>query len=352
VESRKVAFIFGGPGHEHEVSCATAKSALPKFNAGFRVCPIFIHKDRKWVVHDGYVDPADAWEIAESLQTMPGLPADVALDEIDARAPDCVFIGLHGEYGEDGTIQAILESRGMPYTGSDADASALAIDKPKVLQLLQDEGISVPDFLELVRALGGKDAKEFIDFHGYPVVILPADSGSSIGVHLVRNQEELDSALNHAWKQSERCMISNYISGQEVSCGLLVTGKTTLIALPPTQILPSSGHDLFDFEAKYTTGETEEITPPRMDGSIIEKIQFTAKRVHQLVGADGYSRVDMIICDGEPYVLEINTLPGLTSTSILPQEASAVSISFSQLLTYICDAVDTSGSNYATAVTD
>lgn len=352
MKQRKIVFLFGGPGSEHDVSCATAESAMPHFADEFVLCPVFVTKDRQWVVSDTFVAPQDCWRLAQALQSKRGAPVDVALEKIEELDPEVVFIGLHGEYGEDGTIQALLEAHGLSYTGSDVEASTLAMDKPKVLQLLQDEGISVPDFLELKRELGGDDAKEFIRFHGYPVVILPSDRGSSVGVSLVYSPERLNAALAYALKQSDRVMISNYIDGREVSCGLLVTQSTTLIALPPTELIPNDSHALFDYEAKYTIGETKEVTPPEMEASVIEKIQATAKRVHHLIGADGYSRVDLIIREGDPYVLEINTLPGLTPTSILPQQAAAEGITFSRLLTYVCDAVDTSGRDYTTAISD
>ncbi len=352
MKSRSIVFVFGGPGHEHDVSCATAQSAMPQFDSSLRICPVFITKDREWVVHDTYVSPDESWGIAQQLQTQSGLPVTIALDYIEELKPEIIFIGLHGEYGEDGTIQALLDARGLSYTGSDAEATALAIDKPKVLQLLQDEGIAVPEFLELDRALKGEDAKQFIAFHSLPVMVLPADGGSSIGVTPVRELASLDAALARAWEASDRIIMTNFIDGREVSCGLLVTGSTTLLALPPTEIEPLVGHDFFDYDAKYTKGATVETTPPNVVPDLLQKIQATAKRVHQLIGADGYSRVDIIIHDDEPYVLEINTLPGLTPTSILPQEANAFSISFSQLLTYICDAVDNTGREYSTAVSD
>lgn len=352
MKSRSILFVFGGPGPEHDISCATAQHAMTQFDSSFRICPVFIHKDRQWVVHSEYVEPEKSWLVASSLISKPGVPVEIALDLIDEHNPDSLFIGLHGEYGEDGTIQALLDARGLSYTGSDAEASTLAMDKPKVLQLLQDEGIAVPDFLELERNLAGRDAEQFCSFHQYPVVVLPADSGSSVGVSLVRNRDELQLAMAKAWKQSDRVMISNYIDGREVSCGLLVTQSTTLVALPPTELIINETHAFFDYVAKYTEGETKEITPPDMEASVIEKIQSIAKRVHQLIGADGYSRVDMIVRNDEPHVLEINTLPGLTPTSILPQQAAVAGISFSQLLTYICDAVDTSGRDYTTVITD
>ncbi|HEY1074743.1 MAG TPA: D-alanine--D-alanine ligase [Patescibacteria group bacterium] len=349
MSEKKVTFLFGGPGSEREVSVATAKSALPSFDDQFRIQPVFITPDRRWVVSENYVAPGEAWDVAMRLMTQSAVPSDIALETIETSSPDVVFIGLHGEYGEDGTVQALLEARGLAYTGSNSEASALAMDKPKVLQILQDEDLLVPEFLEVTPEVTPSDVQAFADFNGYPLVVLPADRGSSVGVTIVKQSEDLDSAIEQARTKSDRVMVTKYIAGQEVSCGLLVTDKNELTALPVTDLNPIEGHDFFDYDAKYLAGECDEVTPSRLPEDVQTNVQEIARKVHQLLGADGYSRVDMIVTPNhEVYVLELNTLPGMTQTSIIPQQAKVHGLSFSELLATICNNIDRSNEDYLT----
>lgn len=348
-----IIFLFGGPGVEREVSVATAKAAMPAFPDDYKIKPVFITPDQKWVVAETYVSPDQAWSVAEGLLSKNGVPEAMALEDIEQTAPSLVFIGLHGEYGEDGVIQAILETRGLPFTGSGAEASALAIDKPKVFQLLQDEGILVPEFLELTPDVPPADIQAFIDFQELPIVVLPADRGSSVGVTIVRDAADLDAAIAAAKQVSERVMLTKYIPGREFSAGVLVTSATEVTPLPPTELIWGAGHDFFDYDAKYRAGETQEVTPPDLPLETIKRLQGLALQVHRLVTADGYSRVDMILdSNNMVYVLEINTLPGLTPTSILPQEAKVHGLSFTQLLAAICQNVDRSDKDYLTLTTE
>lgn len=347
---RTIVFIFGGPGVEHEVSCATAQSCLPHFPSSFMVRPVFITREGKWVVADDYVAPEDAWGVAQALLSQKGQPLDIALDAIEKGNPEVVFIGLHGEFGEDGTLQSLLEARGLAFTGSDAVASALAMNKPAVLELLQSEDIRVPEFLEITATTPLSDIEDFAMFHSYPIVIMPADRGSSVGVHIVRTAEEIPAARSAVESLSDRALVSEYIEGAEFSCGMLVTGTTELTALPPTEIVLKGDHTFWDYDAKYVPGECEEITPPHRPEALIQEMQALARRVHRLVGADGYSRTDMILTkNDELCVLEINTLPGITPTSVIPAQAKAHGLTFAEFLTLLCDNIDTSGSEYLTA---
>ncbi len=350
---KKVVFLFGGLGAEHEVSIATAKAALPTFEDEFELLPVFITKGGMWCVTESYVPAKDAWAVADKLMTQPGTISEVALDEIEATDPYVVFIGLHGEFGEDGTVQALLTARGLAFTGSDAEASALAMDKPRVFELLQNEDVTVPEFLEITATTPQTDIFAFADFRGFPIVVLPADKGSSVGVSIVKNRDDLAEALTLAKHHSERVLITSYIAGRELSCGILAISATTAVPLPPTEIIPNAGHDFFDYDAKYTAGEATEVTPADLPESITKHAQDIAKKVHLLVGADGYSRVDMILGhDSKLYVLEINTLPGMTPTSIIPQQAKAYGLTFGQLLTTICTNVDRSDKDFVTALND
>lgn len=332
-----VAFLFGGPGDERDVSLATAKRAMPSFPDGYQIKPVYITHDRQWVPAESYVVADRAWANATPLMAKSGIPAEIALDELERERPDVVFIGLHGEYGEDGTVQALLEARGLTFAGSQSAASALALDKPKIFQLLQDEAITVPEHLEVTAAVLDGDVEDFVRFHGLPVFILPATSGSSVGVKKITDQTQLMPGLTAARDRYDRLVVSKAIEGREVSCGTLVVGSDELVALPPTELVPSPNHQFFDYDDKYVAGETREITPAPMASDVLKRIQALALRVHKLIGADGYARVDMIVSDdGHITVLEINTLPGLVATSILPQQAAAQGIPYGELLATIC----------------
>lgn len=350
---KKVVFLFGGPGAEHEVSVLTAKAAMPEFEDEFELLPVFITKGGMWVVAEEYVAASQAWDLAQNLINETGTISEVALDAIEATDPYVVFIGLHGEFGEDGTIQTLLESRGLAFTGSDAEASTLSLDKPKVLELLQNEDILVPEFLEVTESTPDTDIFAFADFRKFPLVVLPADRGSSVGTSIVKNRDELVEAIALAKEFSDKVLVSSYVAGRELSCGVLAISATSAVPLPPTEITPNNNHDFFDYDAKYIAGESTETTPANLSESITKEVQDLAKKVHLLVGADGYSRIDMILGeDSKLYVLEINTLPGMTQTSLLPQEAKAYGLTFGQLLTTICTNVDHSANDYVTATSD
>ncbi len=356
MDKKKIVFLFGGPGDEHQVSCWTAKSALPAFEAEFLILPVFITQNNTWVLGDDFVPAVKTWPMAEKLMSASvesGIPVEIALDTIEDKNPYLVFLGLHGRFGEDGTIQTLLEARGLVYNGSDAQASALAIDKPAVLELLQNENVNVPEFFEVSLTTRESDLEQFTQFHGFPVVVLPADSGSSVGVSLVKSDKELTPAIENARHFCDRALISKYIKGREVSCGVLVVSKTELIALPPTEIILGKGHTFWDFESKYKAGEAKEITPAQISDELKVKIQTIVKKVHRLIGADGYSRINTIIDENNDiFVLEINTLPGLTATSLIPREAQAYGLSLGQLLTTICRNIDRSAKDNISAVNE
>lgn len=198
----KIVVLFGGPGSEAEVSCSTAKSILAALDEKYLVKPTFITHIGLWVVGEKYYSQKESRDQAEALKKQTGIPAEIALDAIEADAPKVVFIALHGEYGEDGTVQTLLSSRKLAFTGSDAIASALAFNKPRVLQLLQDEGVTTPEYLEVGTELPEEEAEEFVKYHGLPVFILPSANGSSVGVVRITNQTEFVPALIKARQKS------------------------------------------------------------------------------------------------------------------------------------------------------
>lgn len=252
---------------------------------------------------------------------------------------------MHGPYGEDGTIQGFLELIGIPYTGSNVTASALAMDKILSAKLFRDRGLAVPEFVSFDKQGWRKNRKPLsakIKKLGLPVVIKPINLGSSVGITIVQKPALLLKAVRLALALSPNVMAQKYIRGKELTCGVIDNGiPGTEVALMPTEIIPKTS-SFFDYHSKYTPGASEEITPPRLPKSIVKQIQQTALACHRTLGCSGMSRTDMILeenrkqkienKDPKLYILEVNTIPGMTETSLLPQAAKASGITFAQLL--------------------
>lgn len=295
---------MGGPSPEHDVSLKTGEIVLKHLDRKkYEATPVLIPKDAAWT-----------------------LPSKT----------DMAFIAMHGAYGEDGTVQELLDIAGVPYTGSGVLASTLAMDKIKSGKLFADNGLNIPKFLAIdahdwehsAARIKERAEKEI----GFPAVVKPSNGGSSVGVTIVQDPERMGNAVRLALAHGASAMVQEYIRGDEVTCAILDEGDDTEpAALPPTQIIPKASH-FFDYEAKYTPGGSEEVTPPRMPTSTIQEIQSLAIRAHKILGCSGMSRTDMIVSDDKIFVLETNTIPGMTETSLYPQAAAAVGISFPELL--------------------
>lgn len=244
---------------------------------------------------------------------------------LDAKI-NVAFIALHGRFGEDGGIQAILEELNIPYTGSGVEASRVAMNKVSTQELLKKNGICVPQFTGVSK--GPKiDIKQIVRAVGaFPYVVKPAQEGSSIGVVFVNDEKGLEAALEEAWKYGDQAIVEQCISnGRELTVGIL--GDK---ALPVIEIRPKSGY--FDFTAKYQKGMTEYIIPAEIPQKVALEIQSTAEAVHRTVGCRDLSRIDFILDkNNKPYVLEINTIPGFTETSLLPKAALKTGVDFDQL---------------------
>ena len=241
---------------------------------------------------------------------------------------DVVFLGLHGACGEDGRIQAALELMGIPYTGSGYLGSALAMDKDLAKKLAMAYGVRTPKAQVVIYDKG--DTLMQAQSIGLPCVVKPVDSGSSIGVAIATNQKELSDALEMN-RPLGRVIVEQYIKGREIDVGVL-KGE----ALPSIEIRPK--HSFYDYVSKYQAGATEEICPSPIDPAIEAELRRVAVKVHTLLGLEGYSRSDYIVDEqGDVYFIEINTLPGMTPTSLMPQEAAAVGIDFKTLCQIILD---------------
>ncbi len=253
-------------------------------------------------------------------------PATDLLDLVkEAPSFDVAFLVLHGPGGEDGTIQGLLDLLGLPYQGAGVLGSALAMDKKLSKELYRLAGLNVPKAIELQK--GVSFPAEMIEEIGFPLVVKPVSQGSSIGLSLVEKKKDLPKALELAFKHEERVLLEEYLPGRELTVGVL--GKE---ALPVVEIIPGERHRFFDYEAKYTPGATEEICPARIPSETAQEAQRCALKAHQILRLRHYSRTDMIYAHDKLYLLETNTIPGMTETSLLPLAAKVAGYSFEDLV--------------------
>jgi len=294
-----VALISGGTSSERDVSLEGGNQVYEALN-----------KDKYTVVR---YDPK----------------TDLARLAADAETIHFALIILHGPYGEDGTVQGMLDLLGIPYQGSGVTGSALAMNKLISKQIYERSGIPVPPYVAL-RKGDPFNADDAVKRLGLPLVIKPVSGGSSVGMSIVRSAEELLRGIEKAFLHDTCILLEAYIQGIELTGGVI--GNDTLEALPIIEIVPDANHEFFDYEAKYTAGMTQEICPARIDEPLTEKAQTYARLAHHALFCKGYSRTDMILTGKDLVVLETNTIPGMTSTSLLPLAAKTAGISYSALL--------------------
>jgi D-alanine-D-alanine ligase len=252
----------------------------------------------------------------------------------DAPEIDVALIILHGPYGEDGTVQGLLDLLGIPYQGSGVLGSALAMNKAVTKQLYEKSGLPVPPYL-IYDGKDKVDADAWVGQIGLPLVVKPVVGGSSVGMSIVKSTDALQDALDKATAHDSAVLVESFIAGTELTGGVI--GNRDLEALPIIEIIPDQTYEFFDYEAKYTPGATREICPARIDDELTKKAQSYAKKAHKALFCRGYSRTDMILRDGKIYVLETNTIPGMTATSLLPQAAQTAGIDFSRLMDRLID---------------
>ncbi|PID73238.1 MAG: D-alanine--D-alanine ligase [Desulfobacterales bacterium] len=252
----------------------------------------------------------------------------------DAGEIDAALLILHGPNGEDGTIQGLLDLLGIPYQGSGVLGSAMAMNKKVARERCEQAGLPAPSWREL-RSDDPAELARIMDRIGIPLVVKPAACGSSIGMSIVRKAEDLPAAARLALSHDNCVLAEAYISGAEITAGVM--GNEEMEALPPIEIIPGAGHEFFDYNAKYVPGATEEICPARIPDDLTRKVQEYALRAHRALELTGYSRSDFILSDGEFYLLETNTIPGMTATSLFPQAAAAAGYGFSALLDHLIE---------------
>ncbi|MDH7500258.1 MAG: D-alanine--D-alanine ligase [candidate division NC10 bacterium] len=289
---RRIGVLMGGSSAEREVSLRSGRAVEQALRAqGLRVEGIDVGPD-----------------IAEVLKS---------------KGVEVAFIALHGRGGEDGTIQGLLELLGIPYTGSGVLASALAMNKLYSKRLFAFHGLLTPPYLVWSKG-DGRPPSSSLRF-GFPAVIKPLEEGSTIGVSIVSEEGELEVACEKAFRYGPTVLIEKYIAGKELTVGIL--GEE---ALPPIEIVPRSG--FYDYSAKYTSGMTEYLVPAPLPADLLRRIQEVGMMAHQALGCAGFSRVDLRLDEqGSPFVLEVNTVPGMTETSLLPKAAAAAGYDFPSL---------------------
>lgn len=332
--------MMGGPSGEHEVSLASGRMVVQALNPdAYDVHALIIERSGAWILTRPEdlkaLDPKPQNRTAVSFRTRDSLAGIGYLDEIDV-----VFLALHGTFGEDGTLQGMMETLGIPYTGSGPLASALAMHKQKAKQLLALRGLSVPSGIILtahdVRHDLAGCVVTALDAVGLPAVVKPNKGGSSLGASLAENADELGQALLAAAQQDSNILIEEKLEGTEVTCAILEGVDGHAEALPLVEIKPRHG-EFFDFQSKYETGGSDEIVPARIPPEATRQCQEAAVTAHRELGCEAFSRVDMFWTNRGPVVLEVNTIPGMTPNSLLPKAAKAAGILFPDLITRLVE---------------
>jgi D-alanine-D-alanine ligase len=267
------------------------------------------------------------------------VPLDVGpelVSQLRGGHPDVAFIALHGPGGEDGTVQELLEILGIPYTGPGVAACALCMDKVAAKHEIRSAGLPTPDWFAFnataFRELGAADTLEEIeDRLGFPLVLKPASQGSSLGVEFASSRDEVPEALVAAFSYDDRVLLERYVKGRELAVSVLGTEP-----LPVVEAIPRE-EDFFNFEARYEIGRTKYVCPAELSETETAEVRELAVRTYETLGCSGFARVDLMLGEGGPQVLEVNAIPGLTDTSLFPMAAEAAGIDFGGLVSRIIE---------------
>jgi D-alanine-D-alanine ligase len=257
------------------------------------------------------------------------LKTDVGRLVADANKIDAAFVVLHGICGEDGTVQGLLDLLGLPYQCTGVLGSALAMNKLASKQIYEQKGLPVPPY-KVLRCGDTINPRALVECFGLPLVVKPVIGGSSIGMEIVRSEDAVKEAVEQVFKHDKTVLVEKYINGVEITAGVL--GNNTLTVLPIIQIIPGDGYDFFNYEAKYKKDAAQEICPAKINNALTQKAQKYGKIAHKALFCKGYSRTDMIVDGKDIYVLETNTIPGMTPGSLFPLAARTAGISFDKLL--------------------
>jgi len=339
---KQIWVLCGGPSTEFDVSLSSGRVVCEQINVDNReVRPVIVTRQGLWVISDRVITANEprGWlnEFFESGKfewNSTGIDLPAALTRMVHDKIDCVFLVFHGQYGEDGGIQGLLQTAGLAYTGSGILSSAVAFNKATSLATFAHAGLRIA---RSVLATRQNPFPEDLAQLQYPLFTKPVCGGSSVGVSLVKEPASLEAGILHALESDSQALVEEKIEGVEVSCGVVDFIENDQIvsrAMPPTLISPTEA-EFFDYEAKYVPGKSTDVTPAPLPPALIERIQSAALAAHKALGCEGMSRTDMIVLPDEdaiPVMLETQTIPGMTPTSLLPQQCAAVDISFSHLL--------------------
>jgi D-alanine-D-alanine ligase len=323
-ERIRVAVIQGGRSSEHEISRASAASVRAGLDPErYEVRSIEIGRDGKWQL------PREV--AAKQLPSGSRLPVPSENGVQPFSEIDVVFPVLHGPFGEDGTVQGVLELAGVAYVGAGVTASALCMDKDLFKAVMRDKGIPVVDSVTVRERHRAAAENPF----GYPVVVKPARLGSSVGISIARTQEELERGVALAFEHDEKILLEEFVAGVEVECSVL--GNEEPIASIPGEIVPLAS-DWYDFSAKYDEGGMELVVPPRISERAVRRVQELAVASFVAADCEGMARVDFFVKDEDDVVVnELNTIPGFTATSVYAKLFEASGIPYGELLDRLVD---------------
>jgi D-alanine-D-alanine ligase len=325
----RVAVLFGGTSAERDVSIASGAQVIKALReAGHEVIAVDTARgvlgageEQRLLTAGVAPTPPDESSLA---MIRPGATAPLPASS-EMRDVDVVFLTLHGGTGEDGTIQALLDLTGIPYVGSGHSASATAMDKDLSKRLFRAAGIPTPEWL-----MAPVDPHAVQAQLGYPLVVKPNKQGSTVGLTVVKAPEHLDAAIEEAFRHDDEVMLESYVAGRELTCGILADQPLAVGEI----VAPG---EVFDYQSKYQQGGAEEIFPASLTDDQTRTVQELALRAHRALKLEHFSRVDFRMDEqGTIWCLEVNTLPGMTRTSLLPQSAQAAGISFPELCDRIC----------------
>jgi D-alanine-D-alanine ligase len=318
---RTIAIVAGGDSSEYEISVKSATEVAKLLSLKYSTYIIMIRgtnwfwEDKKGRYHN--IDKNDF-----TLRT----------DE-QRISFDAVFIAIHGTPGENGLLQGYFDMMKIPYSSCSAFCSAITFNKQACKLYLKEYGIPMANNI-ILRKETKPDFSSIISKTGLPCFVKPNDSGSSFGVTKVKTKEDLPAAIQTALKESEEVMIEAFMDGREVACGVVkVRGKA--IVLPVTEII--SKNEFFDYEAKYTPGKSDEITPADLPANITNQVQDLSSNIYDLLGCKGIVRVDFIVVGEKPFFLEINSIPGMTEESLIPKQAKAAGIDLAELYSMVIE---------------
>jgi D-alanine-D-alanine ligase len=317
-----IAVFVGGTSPERKVSKSSGKAIHEALNSfGYNCTLIDPAYGTNQPETDGEFFSAKDFGEIKNENLIKTVNSDL-LDSIDL-----VFLALHGKWGEDGMIQSLLELKGIKYTGSGVLSSTIAMDKDFSKTIFQKNGVNTPSWFTINKKFDRDEVIKLIKSKfGYPLIIKPNDQGSTVGLSVVKNDEEIFKAIETAFQYSDLIVIEEYIPGREMTVAILEDKP-----LPVLEIIPQSG--FYDYESKYTSGMSEYIVPADVTGDVFEKMQQQAITAFRSLRCKVYGRVDFRLNDENiPFCLEVNTLPGMTETSLVPKMAKAVGISFEELI--------------------